>query len=124
MTFAEECVPSGKLTRKCLVELKNKALRNRTWYRVLSRLERGLVDLTIKWVYQVRSVRLEQVLRKILGKLVLAMGNRMVRCLAKGRDLASRISKIVFEWGNAGAREWRDDLAFQLALGRGVLFGN
>ncbi len=45
------------------------ALRRRVWYRVLDRVERGIVDLTIGFVEKVQSQVLAKVLVKILAKL-------------------------------------------------------
>ncbi len=72
------------LSRQVLVALRTRALRGRIWYRVLSRMERGLVDLTIRWVGRVRSGRLARVLLEILEKLVRALESRMVRVVERG----------------------------------------
>ena len=45
------------------------ALRRRVWYRVLDRVERGIVDLTIVFVEKVQSQVLAKELVKILAKL-------------------------------------------------------
>ncbi len=37
------------LTRESIAGLKLRALRRRVWYGALDRIERGLVDLTIRW---------------------------------------------------------------------------
>ncbi len=59
---------NGPLTRDVIVGLKTRALRRRVWFSALDRLERGLVDLTIRWVDTVRTGRLAWVLVRILGK--------------------------------------------------------
>ncbi len=86
-------------------------------------MERGLVDLTIRWVDRVESGRLAQVLVRILEKLARAMEHGMVRVLVKGRALAFRLSDLAVAWGDPAAYSWRFDGSFQRQLGLGVLFG-
>ena len=111
------------LTRELIVGVRTRALRRGLWFRVLDRVERGLVDLTIRWVDRIRSGRLAQVLVRILEKLARAMEDRMVRVLEKGRALAFRLSDLAVAWGDPTAYPWRFDGNFQRYLGSGVLFG-
>src|SRR2546428_91878 len=76
------------LTSRKLAGLKTRALRKRVWYGVLDRVERGLLDLTIRWVDNVRSGRLREMLLRILVKLARAMEQGMARVLVVGRELA------------------------------------
>lgn len=108
---------NGPLTRDVIVGLKIRALRRRVWFRVLSRVERGLVDVTIRWVDTVRSGRLARVLMEILGKLARALESRMVRALGHGRIVAARLSGLAVEWGNIEAYSWKFEEAFQRFLG-------
>ena len=112
-----------ELNREFLVALRTRALRRRVWFRVLDRVERGLVDLTIRLVDRVKSGRLAQVLVRILEKLARAMEDRMVRVLEKGTALAFRLSDLAVSWGDPTAYSWRFDGNFQRHLGSGVLFG-
>ncbi len=112
----------GGLTKEFLVRLRTRALRRKVWFRVLSRIERGLVDLTIRWVDKVKSSRLVRVLLEILEKLVLALESRMVRAMGMGRALALRMSQLAMDWENMSAFGWREDAGFQRALGLGVVF--
>ena len=112
-----------ELNREFLVALRTRALRRRLWFRVLDRVERGLVDLTIRWVDRVKSGRLAQVLVRILEKLVRAMEGGMVRVLERGRVLALRASGLAVLWGDGVAFGWRFDAGFQRALGRGIVAG-
>ena len=104
------------LTRGVLVDLKTRALRGRAWYVVLDRMERGLVDLTIKWVDKIRNHAMTTVLLRILKKLVRALEQRMVQVLMIGRELAVKASVIAVRWGNSQAHEWRFDPSFWLVL--------
>ena len=111
------------LTRELIVGVRTRALRRGIWFRVLDRVERGLVDLTIRWVDRVKSGRLAQVLVRILEKLVRAMEGGMVRVLERGRALALRASGLAVSWGDGVAFGWRFDAGFQRALGLGIVAG-
>ena len=111
---------TGPITREFLVALKTRGLRRRLWYTVLDRIERGLVDLTIRWVDKVRSGRMTETLSRILGKLALAMETGMGRVLGRGRILATRVSELAVGWGNSSAFVWRFETAFWNALGHGI----
>ena len=82
-------------------------------------MERGLVDLTIRWVDKVRSGRMTETLLRILVKLALAMETGMGRVLGRGRVLAIRASELAVGWGNSQAYAWRYDDSYALTLGLG-----
>src|SRR5712692_777913 len=108
------------ITREVLIGLKTRGLRRRLWYCTLSRMERGLVDLTIRWVDKVRSGRLAETLVRILAKLAMALETGMGRVLVRGRTLAVRASELAVGWGNGAAFYWRFEAAFANALGHGI----
>ncbi len=108
---------NGPLTRDVIVGLKTRALRRRVWFWSLDRLERGLVDLTIRYVDQVKSNRLRQVLVEILGKLARALESSMVRALGRGWIVAARLSGLAVGWGNIEAYSWKFEEAFHRYLG-------
>jgi len=116
-------VTGRELNRGFLVALRTRALRRRLWFRVLDRVERGLVDLTIRWVDRVKSGRLAQVLVRILEKLARALDTGMGGVMERGRVLALRASDVAVSWGNLVAFGWRIDAVFQRALGLGVVTG-
>ena len=91
----------GPITREVLIGFKTRGLRRRLWYSTLSRMERGLVDLTIRWVDKVRSGRMTETLLRILAKLALALETGMGRVLGRGRELALRASSLAVGWGTA-----------------------
>src|SRR5712691_5858663 len=109
----------GPITRDVLIRLKTRGLRRRLWYSTLSRMERGLVDLTIRWVDKVRSGRMAETLLRILVKLALALETGMGRVLGRGRVLALRASSLAVGWGNRQAYAWGYDEPYALALGLG-----
>jgi hypothetical protein len=118
--FFSENFRKGPITREVLVGLKTRGLRRRVWYWALDRLERGLVDLTIRWVDKVRSGRMTETLMRILEKLAMALETGMGRVLARGRLLAAKASELAVGWGNRSAYSWRFETAFANALGHGI----
>ena len=112
------------INTEMLVGLKTRSLRRRVWFRALDRVERGLVDLTIRWVDKVKSDRMARVLLRILVKLARALDNGMARVLQDGRALARGLSELALGWGNELAWSWRFDAEFQWALGLGLLPGS
>ena len=104
------------LTRQYLIGMKTRALRRRIWFKALSRVERGLVDLTIAWVNRVKSISLAIVLTEILRKLALAVEGTKFRTMELGRRLAMELSDLAVSWGSEQARPWRSDKSFHLFL--------
>ena len=101
--------------------MKTRGLRKRVWYGALDRMERGLVDLTIRWVDKVRSGRMTETLMRILEKLAQALETGIGKVLARGRMLAVRASELAVGWGNNIAFSWRFEQAFCNALGHGII---
>jgi hypothetical protein len=96
-----------------LAEAKRIALRHGLWFRTLSRVERGIIDLTVKYVDNVKSAKLATVLTAIMDKLHFAMEStidKLVRTV--GLPLVRKISNIAVSWGNHLASQWVGDLAF------------
>lgn len=96
-----------------LAEAKRVALRRGVWFRTLSRVERGIIDLTVRYVDSVKSAKLAKVLTAIMDKLQSAMEStvdKLVRTV--GLPLAQKISAIAVSWGNRLASKWAEDLAF------------
>jgi hypothetical protein len=101
------------LRRLELIRLKRKALRRGVWYKVLSRIERSLVDLAIRVVAKVRSVTLARSLAFVVKKLVDIFETGVQRQIQTiGLPLARRLSRIAQNWGNASAFHWASDLGF------------
>ena len=116
-----ERVLKEPITREMLIGMKARGLRRRLWFSSLSRMERGLVDLTIRWVDKVRSRRMTRTLLRILEKLERALGAGMERVLVRGRVLAGWISSLAMCWGNTTAFSWRFDTVFHRSLGLRLL---
>ena len=83
------------------------------WFRSLSRIDRALVDLTIKVADSVRSAflakRLLVVARKLEGFLEGSFSREIVEV---GLPFARRLSLIAQGWGNASAPDWASDMGF------------
>ena len=103
-----DCLTVGKL-----VEAKKLALRRRVWFTALSRVERGIIDLTVKCVDTIKSGKLAKVVTAIISKLECAIesvADKLVRTV--GLHLARKISSIAVEWGNHSAYMWSEDRSF------------
>ena len=101
------------LCRSELLNVKRRALRRGIWFRVLSRVERVQIDLTIRIVDRVRSSFLARVLRPILGKLLDALESPVKRLMKTvGKTLARKISEIGEKLGCKPAGEWAKDSGF------------
>ena len=114
------CLSDLALTRSSIVSIKTRSIRKRIWFKTLDRLERGFVDLTIRWVDKVRNEAMAKVLVRILEKLVHQLEFNMVRALSTGKEAAFRASFLAVEWGNNEAYSWRFDKAFWIGLSRTV----
>jgi hypothetical protein len=107
-----------------LVEARKVAQRRGVWFRVLNRVERGIVDLTVKVVDCIKSGRLAKMLEAIVEKLQLALENKadkLVRTI--GLPLARKISNIAVSWGNLLASKWAEDRVFAMYLAFVALMG-
>jgi len=96
-----------------LAKIRLLALRRRVFFRVLDRVERGLIYLVPKVTKSVRSRVLANALHSIVEKLLDAMESRVRQQMRQiGVPLAEKISRIAQKWGNTTACEWANDLGF------------
>ena len=113
MVGLKEQMSMQLMTREWLVSVRKMALRRGVWFRVLSRVERGVVELTIKCVDKIRSGRLALAISRIVCKILNASKSRFLERVDRiGYDLAERISRIAVGWGYTEALGWRRDLGF------------
>ena len=112
----ETCSRSGScvfLSRFELLCLRRRALRRGVWYKVLSRIERSLVNLAIAAVSRVHSLVLARSLAVVVEKLSGFFGSGVLRRVqAVGFPLARRLSGIAQGWGNVSASCWACDAGF------------
>ena len=107
----------GSLSVGVLAKVKQFALRRGVWFRTLSRVERGILDLTVQCVDSIKSGKLAKLLAAIIEKLRSAMESivdRLVRTI--GVPLAGKISRLAAGWGNVSAKKWASDLSFAVFL--------
>lgn len=101
------------LTKQKLRKLKLQAVRRGVWFRGLSRVDRALVNLTIKVVDGVRSFTLAKALLSVIKKLEDAFESRVLRILKEvGFPLARKLSLFAQKWGNNLAQNWMRDVSF------------
>jgi hypothetical protein len=104
---------SGFLEKAQLMKLKLKAMRAGVWFKALPRIDRVLVDLTIRVAGAVRSFTLAQNILTVVRKLESVMESRFARAVKEvGFPMARRLSLVAQKWGNAAARSWESDKGF------------
>ncbi len=102
------CISVGRIA-----EAKKSALRRGVWFRSLNRIERGIIDLTVRYVESIKSTKLAKVVTAIIEKLQMTMestADKLVRTV--GLPLARKISEIAVNWGNRSASTWAEDRSF------------
>jgi hypothetical protein len=110
-------IPSSLLNRTELIKLRTKAMRAGVWFRALPRIDRVLVDLTIKVAENIRSAYLAKSIFAIVGKLEGLLESSVLKSLRLiGRPLAEKISSIAQKLGNNSAKNWASDSSFAFFL--------
>jgi galactitol-specific phosphotransferase system IIC component len=103
----------GFLSKAQLVRLRLKAMRAGVWFRALPRIDRVLVDLTIRVASSIRSVTLAKNLLAVTKKLEGLLENSLLRAFREvGVRLAQKLSLIAQKWGNTSAKTWASDVPF------------
>ena len=96
-----------------LLRLKVKAVRSGVWFRALRRVDRVLVDLTIRVGVKVRSDKLARSLLSIVRKLEDFLESKFARVVREfGFASAYKLSVLAQSWGYSSAREWAKDSGF------------
>jgi hypothetical protein len=104
---------SSFLTKAHLMKLRLKAMRAGVWFRALPRIDRVLVDLTIKVASKIRSFTLAQNLLAVTKKLEGFLESSLSRAFREvGLPLAQKLSLVAQKWGNASAESWPSDSLF------------
>ena len=108
---------SSLLNRTQLMKIRCKAMRAGVWFRALPRIDRVLVDLTIRVAENIRSASLAKSILAVLGKLEGLLESSFLKSIrAVGRLLAEKISLIAQKLGNISAKAWAVDSSFALFL--------
>ena len=101
------------LEKRQLVKLKMKAMRAGVWFRALPRIDRVLVDLTIKVADNIRSPHLAKCILAITGKLEGILESKLSRAIREiGLPIAYKLSLFAQKWGNKAAGKWANDKDF------------
>jgi len=106
------------LARSELLRTRAKALRRGLWFRVLTGIERTMLNLAIRVVRDcIKGALLARLVRAVITKLIWAMESRLARMVKEnGRPLAAKLSRIALGWGNKSALRWAGDVAFMQYL--------
>ena len=105
------------MTSEGLAFLRVKALRQRVWF-LLSKVERDIVGLTLRYVKEIKSAKLSLVISRIVCKILKALKSPFLREVERmGRDFVERISRIAVEWDYIQASAWTHDSGFIRYLG-------
>ena len=106
-------VTSSLLTKTQLVKLRLKAKRAGVWFRALPRIDRVLVDLTIRVAGSIRSVTLAKNILAVIKKLEGLLESSLLRVFRGiALELACKLSSIAQKWGNTSAKRWVSDVSF------------
>ena len=96
-----------------LAKIRSAAIRRCVWFRVLNRLERGLINLTLRVTDKIRSKVLAKALHSIVKILLEALESKVDLSIRHvGVPLAKKISQIAQKWGNNSAEKWSSDIFF------------
>lgn len=105
------------LNKTELLKLKTKAMRSGVWFKALQRIDRVLIDLTIKVADTVRSPKLAQSILSLTRKLESVMESGLSRTVRTvGLALAQNLSLVAQKLGNVDAKSWAFDRAFAVYL--------
>jgi len=106
-----------------LAIMKRRAIRNRSWFKVLTVEDRRFVDAVICTVTRIRSSTLLGLLEPLVRRLLEAIGGVRTllgevayRMRTVGAVLALRISRLAQSWGNKDAGKWVQDEGFMRYL--------
>jgi hypothetical protein len=106
-------VTSSLLTKTQLVKLRLKAKRAGLWFRALPRIDRVLVDLTIRVAGNIRSATLAKNILAVTKKLEGLLESSLLRVFRGiALKLACKLSSVAQKWGNTSAKRWVSDVSF------------
>jgi hypothetical protein len=84
----------GLVSSKKLSSIRRKAIRRGVWFKVLTLLERGIIDLTILCVKNIRSPVLALAVGRIICRILMALKSRFLRRADEiGYNVVERLGK-------------------------------
>ena len=105
--------PFSFINKNQLMKLRLKAKRAGVWFRALPRIDRVLVDLTIKVASSIRSTTLAKKILMVVRKLESLLESSLLRAFREvAIQLAQKFSLIAQKWGNTSAKNWASDVSF------------
>jgi len=104
--------------RRTLASRMQKSKRNGSWFK-LSRMERGILSLSLRLKVTFESMNLAKALVSVLKRLA-DLGDAVYSQLIAGTRMACAFADAAVSWGHHGARAWRNDRSYALFLGRFV----
>jgi len=109
---------SSQSVRRILATQVTKSKRSGAWFR-LSRMERGILSLSLSLKVTFESSALAKALVSVLRKLA-DLGDAVYSQLVTGTRMACAFAEAAVSWGHKGASVWKDDKSYALFLGRFV----
>lgn len=101
------------IERMHLIKLRQKAMRAGVWFKTLSRIDRVLVDLTIKVADTIRSPNLTQSILVIAVKLEGLLESKLDRFMREfGLPITHKLGELAENWGYKAACQWANDKDF------------
>ncbi|MEM2929053.1 MAG: hypothetical protein QXP60_08830 [Nitrososphaerota archaeon] len=119
MMYIQEILNKSKyeLTNNLLLKIKRKAIRLKIWYK-LNNIEREIINLTIKCVNKIKSIKLKKIILKILNKIKEIFENNFLNKIYEiGLKEVINIVKIAYSWGNKNSLNWIKDKKYIFYLG-------
>jgi len=97
-------------------------MRTRVWFRALSKVERAIVNLTIKCVDKIRSMMLAGTISAIVAKILQCLEESFTTRADKvGHEIVERLCSIGEGWATKTFYAWKRDKAFIRFLGVNAL---
>jgi hypothetical protein len=104
---------SSLINKNQLIKLRSKAKRAGVWFRALPRIDRVLVDLTIRVASSIRSATLAKNILAVTKKLEGLLESSLLRTFRGiALKLAQKLSSVAQNWGNTSAKRWVSDVSF------------
>ena len=101
------------LDKAQLVKLRLRAVRSGAWFGALSRIDRVLIDLTIKVAVKLRSAFLARSILSVTRKLESLLESELQRAIREfGFATVYKLSGVALKWGYKAAGSWPDDVGF------------
>ena len=94
---------------KMIRTIIRKAIRRGLYFRKLSRIERGILELTARYVPKIKSLELGNVVARILAKLVIVLRSKFLAPVETlGRQMVTNVLQVAKIWKVRDASSWDD----------------